>query len=94
LLVGLVLAFLCGLFLARRMVRPIQALRAGAAHIASGDLGQRISIKTGDELGSGTMNTCPSTNDRRPNDGWRAPRPPCLRVLSFDPHRVLREPAR
>jgi nitrogen fixation/metabolism regulation signal transduction histidine kinase len=50
LLVGLVLALLCGLFLARRMVRPIQVLRAGAAHIASGDLSQRISIKTGDEL--------------------------------------------
>ena len=44
------LAFLAGLFLARRMVVPIQALRAGAARIGSGDLGQRISIKTGDEL--------------------------------------------
>jgi len=31
-------------------VGPIQALRAGAARIGSGDLGQRISIKTGDEL--------------------------------------------
>jgi signal transduction histidine kinase len=47
---GLVLAFLAGLFLARRMVGPIQALRAGAARIGSGDLSQRISIKTGDEL--------------------------------------------
>src|SRR5580704_3396389 len=47
---GLVLAFLSGLFLARRMVGPIQALRAGAARIGSGDLGQRITIKTGDEL--------------------------------------------
>src|SRR6202011_1922417 len=47
---GLVLAFLSGLFLARRMVGPIQALRAGAARIGSGDLSQRISIKTGDEL--------------------------------------------
>jgi signal transduction histidine kinase len=45
-----VLAFLAGLFLARRMVGPIQALRAGAARIGRGDLGQRISIKTGDEL--------------------------------------------
>src|ERR1700687_2776661 len=50
LLAGLVLAFLSGLFLARRMVGPIQALRAGAARIGSGDLSQRISIKTGDEL--------------------------------------------
>jgi signal transduction histidine kinase/HAMP domain-containing protein len=47
---GLLLAFLAGLFLARRMVVPIQALRAGAARIGGGDLGQRISIKTGDEL--------------------------------------------
>ena len=50
LLAGLVLALLSGLFLARRMVGPIQALRAGAARIGSGDLSQRISIKTGDEL--------------------------------------------
>ena len=33
---------LAGIFLARRMVGPIQALRAGAARIGSGDLGQRI----------------------------------------------------
>jgi signal transduction histidine kinase/CheY-like chemotaxis protein len=50
LLAGLALAFLSGLFLARRMVVPIQAMRAGAARIGSGDLTQRISIKTGDEL--------------------------------------------
>src|SRR5207253_304738 len=36
--------------LARRMVGAIQALRAGAARIGSGDFAQRISIKTGDEL--------------------------------------------
>jgi signal transduction histidine kinase len=47
---GLVLAFLSGVFLARRMVVPIQMLRAGAQRIGGGDLGQRISIKTGDEL--------------------------------------------
>jgi signal transduction histidine kinase/CheY-like chemotaxis protein len=50
LLAGLALAFLAGLFLARRMVVPIQALRRGAARIGSGDLTQRISIRTGDEL--------------------------------------------
>src|SRR6202166_728190 len=49
-LAGLVLAFLSGLFLARRMVVPIQILRAGAQRIGGGDLSQRISIKTGDEL--------------------------------------------
>jgi signal transduction histidine kinase len=47
---GLIFAFLAGTFLARRMVGPIQALRAGAARIGGGDLSQRISIKTGDEL--------------------------------------------
>jgi signal transduction histidine kinase len=50
LLGGLGLAFLAGLFLARRMVVPIEALRAGAARIGGGDLGQRIAIATGDEL--------------------------------------------
>src|SRR5581483_9330760 len=50
LLAGLTLAFLAGLFLARRMVGPIQTLRAGAARIGAGDLTQRITIKTGDEL--------------------------------------------
>src|SRR6266581_2889407 len=47
---ALVFAFLAGTFLARRMVGPIQTLRAGAARIGGGDLSQRISIKTGDEL--------------------------------------------
>jgi len=41
---------LAGIFLARRMVGPIQALRAGAERIGGGDFAQRISIKTGDEL--------------------------------------------
>ena len=41
---------IAGLFLARKMVVPIQALRVGAARLGAGDLGQRISIKTGDEL--------------------------------------------
>src|SRR4029077_16429416 len=47
---GLVVAFACGLALARRMIAPIHALRTSAARIGSGDLGHRISIKTGDEL--------------------------------------------
>jgi signal transduction histidine kinase len=45
-----IFAVLAGIFLARRMVGPIQALRAGAERIGSGDFTQRISIKTGDEL--------------------------------------------
>src|SRR5579863_2770136 len=47
---ALALAFIAGMFLARRMVGPIRALRAGAARIGLGDLSQRISIKTGDEV--------------------------------------------
>jgi signal transduction histidine kinase len=47
---GLTLAFLAGLFLARKMIIPIQTLREGAAQIGAGNLEQRISIKTGDEL--------------------------------------------
>src|SRR4029077_5648679 len=50
LLASLGFAVLAGMFLAGRMVGPIQALRAGAARIGSGDLNQRITIKTGDEL--------------------------------------------
>ena len=52
LLAALGFAVLAGMFLAGRMVGPIRALRAGAARIGSGDLGQRIVIKTGDELES------------------------------------------
>jgi signal transduction histidine kinase len=50
LLGALLLAFIAGMFLATRMVGPIQALRSGAARIGLGDLSQRISIKTGDEV--------------------------------------------
>jgi signal transduction histidine kinase len=45
-----IFAVLAGIFLARRMVGPIQALRAGAERIGGGDFAQRISITTGDEL--------------------------------------------
>src|SRR5882724_1672975 len=47
---ALIFAVLAGMFLARRMVGPIQALRAGAERIGGGDFAQRIAIKTGDEL--------------------------------------------
>jgi signal transduction histidine kinase len=50
LLAALIFAVLAGIFLARRMVGPIQALRAGAERIGGGDFAQRISIHTGDEL--------------------------------------------
>jgi signal transduction histidine kinase len=50
LLAASIFAVLAGIFLARRMVGPIQALRAGAERIGGGDFAQRISIPTGDEL--------------------------------------------
>ncbi len=50
LLAGLGLAFLAGLFLARRMVVPIRRLQESAEKLGEGDLGQRIVIKTGDEI--------------------------------------------
>ncbi|MET4606459.1 signal transduction histidine kinase [Bradyrhizobium sp. JR4.1] len=50
LLAASIFAVLAGIFLARRMVGPIQALRRGAERIGSGDFSQRISIRTGDEL--------------------------------------------
>ena len=50
LLAASIFAVLAGILLARRMVGPIQALRAGAERIGGGDFSQRISIKTGDEL--------------------------------------------
>jgi signal transduction histidine kinase/HAMP domain-containing protein len=50
LVVGVVLSVAAALVLARRMVTPIQALQAGAARIGTGELEQRIDVRTGDEL--------------------------------------------
>src|SRR5262249_55626018 len=49
-LAGLVLSIVASLILARRMVRPIHALEAGATRIGAGALDQRIDVHTGDEL--------------------------------------------
>ncbi len=50
LMAALIIAILAGLLLARKMVVPIEALRAGAQRLGNGDLAQRIAIKTEDEL--------------------------------------------
>ncbi len=50
LLVGLGLALLSSLFVARRIVRPLRTLGDGAERIGGGDLDHRLDIKTGDEL--------------------------------------------
>src|ERR1700737_1813544 len=50
LVLGLVVALLAGLLLARRMTGPIRALDTGAARIGAGALDHRIAVHTGDEL--------------------------------------------
>ncbi len=50
LLLGLVLAVLASLILARKMVTPIRALQAGAAEIGAGAMDYRIEVATGDEV--------------------------------------------
>ncbi|HEV2300008.1 MAG TPA: GAF domain-containing protein, partial [Stellaceae bacterium] len=50
LLLGLLLASLAALLLARRMVVPIRAIADGAARLGQGELDRRIEVKTGDEL--------------------------------------------
>jgi class 3 adenylate cyclase/HAMP domain-containing protein len=47
---GLVIAILAGIILARRMLVPIEALRLGARRLGAGDFSQRIDVRTKDEL--------------------------------------------
>ena len=50
LVLGLLIAGAAAALLARRMVVPIRAMQESAQRIGGGDLGHRMSIKTGDEL--------------------------------------------
>jgi signal transduction histidine kinase len=50
LLLGIALSVAASLMLARTLARPIRALQAGAAKIGEGNLGDRIEVRTGDEL--------------------------------------------
>ena len=47
---GLLLAAVTGVALARRMAAPIRELQAGAENLGAGDLAQRLDIRTGDEI--------------------------------------------
>ena len=47
---GLVVAIIAGTIMARHMLVPITALRAGARRLGAGDFGHRIDVKTSDEL--------------------------------------------
>lgn len=44
------ITLIAGGFITNRMLRPIRQLRQGAARLGGGDLAQRISVHTGDEL--------------------------------------------
>ena len=48
---GVALALLAGLVLARRLTGPIRALQAGAERLGEGDLSQRIAVGSRDEIG-------------------------------------------
>jgi signal transduction histidine kinase len=50
LLIGLWMALLASVYVARRVVRPLQTLRLGVERIGKGDLDFRLQIKTGDEI--------------------------------------------
>jgi signal transduction histidine kinase len=50
LLVGFSMAVLASLFVGRRVVRPLEALRRGVERIGKGDLDHRLDVKTGDEI--------------------------------------------
>jgi signal transduction histidine kinase len=49
-LVGFSMAVLASLFVGRRVVRPLEALRGGVERIGKGDLNHRLDLKTGDEI--------------------------------------------
>ena len=49
-LVGILVAVVASLALARKIGRPVEALRVGAARIGGGDLAHRIDVGTRDEL--------------------------------------------
>jgi signal transduction histidine kinase len=48
---GTVAAALAGRLLASRVTRPVEALRDGAARVAAGDLGARVDVRAGGEVG-------------------------------------------
>jgi signal transduction histidine kinase len=49
-LIGLGVALLASVFVARRVVRPLEMMRLGVERIGKGDLDSRLYIKTGDEF--------------------------------------------
>ena len=50
LLLGLGMALVASLLVARRVVRPLEMLRKGVQRIGGGDMSARLDVKTGDEI--------------------------------------------
>jgi two-component system NtrC family sensor kinase len=50
LLIGLGMTLLASIYVARRVVRPLETLRRGVERIGTGDLDFRLQIETGDEI--------------------------------------------
>jgi signal transduction histidine kinase len=50
LLVGLGMALVASLFVARRVVRPLEKLRKGVERTGGGDMKSRVDVRTGDEI--------------------------------------------
>src|SRR4030095_6028358 len=48
--IGLGIALLATVYVARRVVRPLEALRRGVEKIGKGDLNHQMEIKTGDDI--------------------------------------------
>jgi two-component system NtrC family sensor kinase len=44
------MALVASLFVARRVVRPLETLRHGVERIGAGDLNSRLELRTGDEI--------------------------------------------
>jgi signal transduction histidine kinase len=49
-LLGFGIALLSSIYVARRVIRPLEVLRSGAQRIGHGDLDHHLEIKTGDEI--------------------------------------------
>jgi signal transduction histidine kinase len=50
LVMGLIVAVIAGMILARRMIVPIRALQTGASRLGASEFSHRIEVRTGDEL--------------------------------------------
>jgi len=52
LVLGLIIAALSGMWLARRVTAPIDSIRASAEKLGEGDLSQRVAVNSRDEIGA------------------------------------------